>query len=221
MLQDDPVEVTVRSYDAAFENFSEKTRSVATFAGLKEELDRFLQEIKGQQVLDVGFGSGRDTLYFAEHGLEPYSIEMALSFIDSLHGITSAQLFQMDARQLAFAEDTFDGIWCCAVLLHLPREQIAQTLIGFRRVLKSSGVLYLSMKEGEGSEWIQEGNIGLPRYFSYYTSDELRQLIEAAGFSIFYDQVKPHQEGRRTWISFYARKLPDQTAVDGPPANSQ
>ena len=202
--------VTIASYDQDFEEFTEKTRSVNFFPGLQEELDRFIAMLPGAHVLDVGFGSGRDTLYFARAGLIASGIELTLNFIRSLRRITTSPLCCADMRKLCFCNRAFDGIWCCASILHLDRTDASSALREFSRVLRLGGALYVSVKEGEGDEWIQEGHIATPRYFTYYSLEGISDLIRDAGFEITHSQAKPHQAGRRSWLSIFARKTHDK-----------
>lgn len=86
-------------------------------------------------------------------------------------------------RALGFADSTFDGLWVCASFLHIPREEALAALGGFRRVLRPGGLLYLSVKEGEGEIWRDYGE-GRRSFTTFYHLEELRQLVEKAGFEI-------------------------------------
>jgi ubiquinone/menaquinone biosynthesis C-methylase UbiE len=203
----DPIKSTIASYNEAFEEFNKKTREVNTFPGLQEELDLLISLLKGNKVLDVGFGSGRDTLYFLRKGISTTSIELTWNFIYSLNRIIKSQICCMDMRYLGFANSSFDGLWVCASLLHIPKIYIQDTLDEFHRVLRKDGVLYVSVKGGQGEEWITEGHIEMPRYFTYYSMEELSDAIKNQKFKIMHTQEKPHQAGQRSWLSIYARKI--------------
>jgi ubiquinone/menaquinone biosynthesis C-methylase UbiE len=203
----DPVFLTIDSYNYAFKEFNEKTRNVSSFPGLQEELDLFISMLDGKRVLDIGFGSGRDTLYFLMNKLNVYGIELTMNFIKSLKLVVDSPTSCMDMRKLAFSCDSFDGLWACASLLHLPMRDIPSTLDEFHRVLTNKGTLYISVKEGQGDEWIQEGHIGMPRYFNYFSMDALCELITKHGFGIVYNQRKLHQSGTRSWLSVYSKKV--------------
>ncbi len=206
--KDDKVLTTVRSYDLAADKYNENTNRVSFFPGLKEELDLFISFLSGKKILDVGFGSGRDCVYFYENSLDPEGIELARNMIESLSKKLNIPLTLMDMRYLTYKDSSFDGIWCCASFLHLPREEALSTLKGFERVLKPNGILHLSVKEGEGEEWITKGNINnVPRFFTYYTVKEIQYLLRDAGFTVVSNKVKPNKDCRKpAWIVFLARK---------------
>jgi phospholipid N-methyltransferase len=43
----------------------------------------------------------------------------------------------------------FDGVWCCASLLHVPLRDIVRTIKKLVRLLKEQGIIYMSFKYGE------------------------------------------------------------------------
>jgi SAM-dependent methyltransferase len=98
-----------------------------------------------------------------------------------------------------------DGLWVCASLLHLAREEVLPTLQEFHRVLRPGGVLYLSVKLGDGAAWVPTPyDQTHQRFFTYWQPELLDSLLETAAFHI----IDGWQEsGRRdTWLVRYARK---------------
>ena len=66
----------------------------------------------------------------------------------------------------------YDGIWCCASLLHVAEAELPETFTRLAQALKPGGVWYLSFKRGSG-EREQSG-----RRFTDLTEARLRELIE-------------------------------------------
>jgi len=77
----------------------------------------------------------------------------------------------MTFQQVDF-DSTFDGIWACASLLHVPRAEIEDVLHRFARALKPQGVLLITLKEGCGEGLAEDG-----RFFAYYQLDEFAQIL--------------------------------------------
>lgn len=100
-------------------------------------------------LLDAGCGSGRDALYFKKLGFDVHAMDASPELVN----IASHHLNQPVALK-TFAEindvNTFDGIWCCASLLHVPDSELAQIFSVLATALKTQGVLYVSFKYGEG-----------------------------------------------------------------------
>ena len=46
--------------------------------------------------------------------------------------------------------EKYDGIWCCASLLHVPEAQLRDVMASLANALKPGGVWYLSFKYGSG-----------------------------------------------------------------------
>lgn len=210
-VEKDPVLATVESYNTNADEYIHKTNRLSFFPGLQDWLDNFIHLLPGPRVLDVAFGAGRDIHYMLDRGLKVEGIELAEAFIAALREQIDIPLYRMDMRHLQFPNGTFHGIWCCSAFLHLPRADALPTLQEFARVLHSGGVLFLSLKEGHGSEWIadRDGNIGsAPRYYTYYSSKEIRDLLSEAGFELL---LEGKQDSRRqnqpVWLSLISRKV--------------
>jgi hypothetical protein len=71
-------------------------------------------------------------------------------------------------------QDQFDGVWASASLLHVPRKQPPDAIRRLARALRSSGAIYVSMKQGTTEREAQG------RYFTDVTEEELAGLLAAA-----------------------------------------
>lgn len=203
----DPVLTTVDSYNATYEHFINQTIDLSNLPELSKELSIFVDLVEGKNVLDVGFGSGRDTCFFLEKGLKVLSIDISLKFAKHLQSKNLSQICLMDMRRLGLKNNYFNGLWACASALHIPRADFSSTLREFYSVLSERGLLYLSMKEGQGEEWSETGLNGLKRYYVYYTKDEINNILTSEGFEIVQEFVKGQNSSHRRWISIFARKI--------------
>ena len=208
---EDVIQKTIESYEVKADEYIRNTDQLSYFPNIPAMLDMFISMLPGKKVLDVAFGSGRDTLYLIEHGLEVQGVDLAQSFIDALRTKIDIPLYKMDMRHLDFSDNTFDGIWCCSALVHLPRTDILPTLRGFHRVLAPKGVLYFDLKEGEGEKWVanNDGHVTeMPRFFTYYQIEEVRDLLIQAGFNVEYTRRQPHPkyEHKNAWLNVISCK---------------
>lgn len=174
---------------------------------VKEDIDKFISLLDGKRVLDVGCGPGRDLKYFLQKGLDPTGVDFADSFIKiAKKNAPQADIIKMDMRSLDFHEAAFDGVWACGSLLHIPKYEVNHVLKNIYKVLKSGGVLYVSVIEG-GEEVMFEdkkNHPGYERFFARYSTDELVDIVETAGFAI----VKKMRSGNEhvAFIKVLARK---------------
>ncbi len=205
----DPVITTIKSYEIKAEEYIRNTDQLAYFPDLPAMLDKFIALLPGPCVLDVAFGAGRDTLYLMANGLSVQGVELTMPFIQKLKEAISVPLYKMDMRYLGFVNDCFDGIWCCSAFLHIPRVDALDTLRGFSRVLKPGGIIYLYVKEGHGYEWKSEGNINQAnRYFTYYETNELTELLEQADIEVLFTRRQSHAkiQDKPGWINIIGQK---------------
>lgn len=171
------------------------------------QLEKFVALLPGAIVFDVGCGPGMDTAVLRHHhhlqaiGLD-YSHEMMLAGREGLGH--QGPFVQADMRRLPMG-GRVDGLWVCASLLHLAREDVLPTLHEFHRVLRPGGILYLSVKLGDGAAWVMNPyDQTHPRFFTYWQPELLDALLETAAFHIIDGWQEP---GRRdTWLVRYARK---------------
>ena len=170
---------------------------------MKEQYDFFLQYMpeKGK-ILDIGFGSGRDMIYFSSEGYEIEGIDPTLSFVENMKekGFDVQRLY---AEELSY-ENKFDGIWACASLLHVKRVDLIETLKKCRNALKMNGIMYCSFKYGN-CEIINDG-----RYFNYLNEESLKEFLNIDNFKVvdikLSDDVKMNRSGGK-WINIILKKI--------------
>ena len=123
-------------------------------------------------ILDAGCGSGRDAKAFSDlgHVVSAFDPAVALAELASEHC-----RFEVSAR--SFAEvtevDAYDGIWCCASLLHVAPAEMVSTLQRLWRALRTDGCLYMSFKLGTGER--TDGG----RHFTDTDDATLREWLDA------------------------------------------
>lgn len=201
-MEPDVVEKTRKTYEEIAGDFFKIHSEIAE---VKEMSDLFIQGLKGKKILDIGCGPGRDSKYFSEAGLEVTGIDLAKSFVVlASENAPRAKILQMDMRHLDFSENTFDGVWASASLLHIPKSEAKSTLEGFARILKAGGLLFISVKEGDGEGLVETPEYpGRKRFFAFWKESELENLLNLCGFNIQKTIVK---KKKYLWLSFFATK---------------
>tara|TARA_Y100000310_G_scaffold153901_1_gene153462 strand:+ start:26267 stop:26848 length:582 start_codon:yes stop_codon:yes gene_type:complete len=161
------------------------------------EFPKFIELLNGKKVLDLGCGAGEHSLFFKEKGLEITAIDLSERMIELCKdkGI-NAQV--MDIENLEYADQSFDGIWAVTSLLHIPKEGLSKVISKLNAILKSEGILYVCVKEGEGAEIVDDG-----RFFQYWQMHDL--IKQFNGFEVLFTE-KEHV-GTRTFLEIFFRKL--------------
>lgn len=150
----------------------------------------------GKQVLDAGTGPGRDAEIFAQRGLEVVGIDASVEFIklakESVHKVSFAT---MDIAHLEFENNSFDGVWCCAVLSHFKKEDIPLALSEFNRVLKNNGILFTAVKMGLGEGMTLEHEFSnYPRFIPYFSEEEFTKYLQKANFQVIESYICNERE---------------------------
>jgi SAM-dependent methyltransferase len=159
---------TLKYYEINASDFSKSTVKV----DFSEVQDKFLELIpKGGTMLDYGCGAGRDTKAFLEKG---YRVE-AVDGSEKLCKI-AGEYTGIEVKQMLFNEldevNKYDGIWACASILHLPKDELRTVLKKMIRAVKPGGYIYASFKYGE-FEGDRNG-----RYFTDFTKNTFKQFIQ-------------------------------------------
>lgn len=140
---------TIRYYDENAEVFIEGTRDVE-FTDLQDGFLKYLK--KGSRILDLGCGSGRDTKYFLDRGFQTDAIDGSAEICRQASAYTGIHVKEMLFQELDISE-TYDGIWACASLLHLPYDELVLVFQKIARALNENAVFYVSFKYGEFEGW--------------------------------------------------------------------
>ena len=104
-------------------------------------LRAFLAPRPGEQVVDLGCGSGRALLWNRDLGAATTGIDIAPFF--SHEARAQVDLLLGDLRKLPFSDATFDKAWSLDVLEHLSPEALDGMLREAARVLKPGGALFV------------------------------------------------------------------------------
>lgn len=139
-----PSDTTLHYYNTNARDFYENTVHV-DFSATQQ---RFLSLLPPHaRVLDFGCGSGRDTLYFLQHGCQVEAVDGSEELCRLASAYTGIPVRQMLFRELSEI-DRYDGIWACSSILHLPEDELAEVMGKMAEALKAGGILYTSFKYG-------------------------------------------------------------------------
>ena len=170
----------------------------------KQTQNKFLDCLnEGAYILDFGCGSGRDTKYFLEAGMKVDAIDGSEEMCRIASEYTGIKVQQMLFQELD-AHDKYDGIWACASILHLPKDDLKIVLQKMATALKKHGIIYTSFKYGE-FEGERNG-----RYFTDFTIDTFQAFIQdIEGLRIKEDwmtgDVRPGR-GEERWLNLILQK---------------
>jgi len=163
------------------------------------------------RVLEIGSGPGRDAASLEAAGLSVRRTDISPGFVALLR----------EAGQVADVLDPlsddlddplrpgtpYDGVWASACLLHVERGELPVVLARLAAATRVGGRFALSLKEGDGEAWSTHGSVGSARRFVYWREDALREVLQAAGWTVSEVQHSRSARDAEPWL--------DVTAVRG------
>ena len=176
---------------------------------LTDDVHLFLNHLKGKRVIDIGAGPGRDAQIFKDKGFEPYCIDTSISMVNlcTKKGLL-AEVIDLEDLRLVFSANSFEGAWAYTSLLHIPKTNIPRTLHSIQHIIIPQGILYLGMKEGSFEGFKQYKTTTEKRYFTFYTSTELRNLLNPC-FEILHES-KVVLGPEHTYLNFLCQSRKEQ-----------
>lgn len=164
----------------------------------------FLNHIpENGKILDFGCGSGRDSKFFMEAGYKVTSVDGSKEMCKAAEKLTHQSVI-CSTFQDFFTTESFDGIWACASLLHLKKDEIKSVAQKLSKMIKKEGILYMSFKYGDSSK-VRNG-----RFFTDLTEESFKELFKDVStlFTWKYTITSDVRPGRQQekWLNIYAIK---------------
>lgn len=165
---------TIEVYNARAQSYDELVSRDTPDADLQAFIDAVTP---GGLVLDLGCGPGNSAAMMRDAGLKPEAVDASEEMVR-----IARERYGLDARMALFDDitghDLYDGIWANFSLLHAPKDAMPRHLATLRQALKPGGVFHIGMKTGT-----HVGRDPIGRFYSYYEVEELKGLLQEAGFT--------------------------------------
>ncbi len=163
--------------------------------------DIFLNYLEpGSYILDFGCGVGRDIKYFLDKGYKVKGIDGSKEMCKIATEVVDQDIECINFLDINY-DNEFDGVFCCASLLHLNNDDLMMVLKKLYLSLKSNGILFVSFKYGENDRYK-----GI-RYFNDMTEDKFLNICNKLDL---FDVLKVWQndvyDGHKGFILFILRK---------------
>ncbi|MDD4112216.1 MAG: class I SAM-dependent methyltransferase [Clostridiaceae bacterium] len=191
---------TIDYYNKNANQFIDNTSKV----DFESHQNLFLKKLsEGAYILDFGCGSGRDTKAFLDKGYAVIAVDGSKELC-----ILASQYTGIDVKQMMFQElnecEVYDGIWACASILHLSKDELLIVIAKMCEALKQDGIIYMSFKYGE-FEGYRKG-----RYFIDMTEATFEKLIVSVTELVLEDQWISHdvrhERKSERWLNMILRK---------------
>jgi len=187
--------------EAEFRNQSEKE---PWKINVRNQFLRSILDENKRTLLEIGAGTGQDSLFFMENGLQVTAIDLSPAMVAKcrekgidayqmdvydikLHEVFGDEKFPMEMNHCQKTEDPtkkgfplkiFDCVWSLNCLLHVPKTDLPEVLRGVDSVLSENGLFFFGVYGGNDieNEWSRESS-DIPRFFSFYTDEPLQNIL--------------------------------------------
>ena len=165
-----------RAYDGAADRRDRKVKEPWKLAERAAFLRR-LQQANCTRMLEIGAGTGQDSVFFASHGLDVVATDLSAEMV-ALCLDKGLDALVMDFSQLDFPAESFDAVHAMNCLLHVPNAELPAVLASIARVLRPGGLFFLGVYGGDGAtEGPADSDDHVPaRFFSWRTDDQIVQF---------------------------------------------
>lgn len=201
---------TVQSYNDNAAQYAAEAAEMPKWVAA--EIDRFVTNLGGEgRVLEIGSGGGRDALELESRGISVRRTDVAEGFVKLLreNGF-EADLLDPLTDGLADPQrpgTPYDGVWACASLIHVARQDLGTVLGRLAAVTKACGRLHVSVRDGDGDDVSTHGSgtTGQRYVETYWREPALRTVLTEAGWIV---SAVCRYEGRPDdwWLSVRASR---------------
>ena len=137
----------------------------------------------GARLLEVGAGTGQDSVYFREQGFAVVATDLSPAMVE-LCRTKGIEAHVMDFLHLDFPPSSFDAVFAMNCLLHVPNHDLPAVLAAIRAVLRPGGLFFVGVYGVYGGNESAEGPAvsdehAPPRFFSWRTDEQLLDFAAA------------------------------------------
>jgi SAM-dependent methyltransferase len=194
-------EDTVRSYEASAAEYAAEAATMPEW--VVREIDAFVDALGGTgRILEIGSGGGRDARELERRGLSVRCTDVAQGFVDLLRA-NSFEADRLDPLTDDLADPRhpdapYDGVWSCACLFHVARDDLVTVLGRLAEATRSGGRIHASFKEGDGDVRSASSTDPSRRYSdTLWREPDLRAQFAAAGWVV--DEIG--SVGDKPWLA--------------------
>lgn len=194
---------TISYYNKNAEEFCKNTIN-ADMTFCRNKFLKYLEA--GGFILDAGCGSGRDSVVFKQLGYHVTAMDASPEICKEAEKVLGQRVLCKPFEELN-DEKKYNGVWACASLLHVSKEDMGEVLHRLGHALKDDGILYASFKHGD-EEKIVNG-----RLFNNYDEKSVNILINENGFKvleIFTTQDVREERREEKWVNVIGMKKIDE-----------
>lgn len=145
-----------------------------------DERRRFLDLIRDRDattLLEVGAGTGHDSLYFQGQGLRVRCTDLSPAMVERCRA-KGLDAHVADFLSLGLPAASFDAVYALNCLLHVPTPDLPRVLEAIGAVLVPGGLFYAGTWGGADEEGpVRDDRHPVPRFFAFRSDRLMREML--------------------------------------------
>lgn len=187
-------ETVVEQLRSAYDGSAAKRDEMPKTAWKLAERAAFLERLQAEgctRLLELGAGTGQDSLFFQQHGLGVVATDLSREMVERCRA-KGLEAYEMDFLGLDFPPAYFDAAYALNCLLHVPSAELPKVLAAIRRVVAPGGLFFLGVYGGEPFEGIwPDDKHDPPRFFSFRNDEQIQAFAERVFEIVDFHVVDP------------------------------
>jgi len=145
--------------------------------GERQHFLDLLRERDATSLLEVGAGTGHDSLYFQGQGLQVLCTDLSPAMVE-LCRAKGLDARVADFLGLAVPPGSFDAVYALNCLLHVPTPDLPRVLAAIEEVLVPGGLCYVGTWGGTDEEGpMRDDRHPVPRFFAFRSDERMRNAL--------------------------------------------
>lgn len=195
---------TIQTYEKEAKNFIKRYKELKPYR-MQELVDTFF--VKGARALDIGCASGRDIRLLKEKGFQVTGLDAVEEFVQHCKSeFPDTAIIKESLPTLSsIADESYENILLCAVLMHLAGEDLIEAVSNIVRVTTPEGRILISIRPALKEVEREEDG----RLFSSIAPSKLINLFEGFGAKLLFHETTYENThlGEKTWHNFVFEKV--------------
>lgn len=192
----------------AYNQFAAKRDQTVIAPWKAKEREQFAARLHKDNLgslLEIGAGTGKDSLFMQQQGLEVTCIDLSGEMVKFCRE-KGLNAHVMDVSHLQFKDQSFDAVYAMNSLLHIPKADLGHVLREIHRVLRTGGLFFCGVYGGQDTEGVWEKDSYEPkRFFAMYQDADIVRVFESV-FTLQDFHTVPIGEGQPHFQSMLLRK---------------
>ena len=193
-MTDPRTDTVARGYDEIADRFAEWVTEIED-----DPRRRFRQEIldrlpPGARVLELGCGAGTSDTHLLAERFRVTGVDISSEQLQRARTtVPKAEFVHADMTELELRAGSFDGVAAFYSFNHVPRDLLGDLFSRIHGWLAPDGLFLTALGAGEMEGWTGEW-LGTTMYFSGWSPETNRELLQKAGFELLIDEVVEMRE---------------------------